>query len=103
MAVIGLLNGQSSAASTSLLAAFRQGLKEAGYFEGRNLAIVYRSAEGDVTRLPELAAELMQIPVAALAAVGGDSAVHSAKAATRPSRSYSRPPAIRSRPASSPA
>ena len=82
MPVIGLLNGQSSAASTSLLADFRQGLKEAGYFEGRNLAIVYRSAEGDVTRLPELAAELVQIPVAALAAVGGDGAVHSAKAAT---------------------
>jgi putative tryptophan/tyrosine transport system substrate-binding protein len=82
MPVIGLLNGQSSAASTSLLAAFRQGLKEAGYFEGRNLAIVYRSAEGDITRLPELAAELVQIPVAALAAVGGDGAVRSAKAAT---------------------
>ena len=82
MPVIGLLNGQSSAASTSLLAAFRQGLKEAGYFEGRNLAIVYRSAEGDVTRLPELAAELVQIPVAALVAVGGDGAVRSAKAAT---------------------
>src|SRR5262245_55347808 len=82
MPVIGLLNGQSSAASASLLAAFRQGLKEAGYFEGRNLAIVYRSAEGDVTRLPELAAELVQIPVAALVAVGGDGAVRSAKAAT---------------------
>src|SRR5262245_30049060 len=82
MPVIGLLNGQSSAASASLLAAFRQGLKEAGYFGGRNLAIVYRSAEGDVTRLPELAAELVQIPVAAPAAVGGDGAVRSAKAAT---------------------
>src|SRR5262245_49088495 len=82
MSVIGLLNGQSSAASTSQLAAFRQGLAETGYFEGRNLAIVYRSAEGDVARLPALAAELVQIPVAVLAAVGGDSTVRSAKAAT---------------------
>src|SRR5262245_49525357 len=72
MWVIGLLNGQSSAASTSQLAAFRQGLAEAGFFEGRNLAIVYRSAEGDVGRLPALADELVQIPVAVLAAVGGD-------------------------------
>jgi putative tryptophan/tyrosine transport system substrate-binding protein len=82
MSVIGLLNGQSSAASIGQLAAFRQGLAESGYFEGRNLAIVYRSAEGDVARLPALAAELVQIPVAVLAAVGGDSTVRSAKAAT---------------------
>jgi putative ABC transport system substrate-binding protein len=83
MPVIGLLNGQSSAANTNLLAAFRQGLAEAGLAEGRNLSIVYRSAEGDVARLPTLAAELVRIPVAVIAAVGGDNALHSAKAATQ--------------------
>ena len=79
MPVIGLLNGQSS---TNLIPAFRQGLAEAGYFEGRNLAVVYRSAEGDMASLPALAAELVQIPVAVIAAVGGIDSVRSAKAAT---------------------
>jgi putative tryptophan/tyrosine transport system substrate-binding protein len=82
MPVIGLLNAQSSAANTSQLAALRQGLAEAGFAEGRNLSIVYRSAEGEVARLPALAAELVRIPVAVIAAVGGDTSVHSAKAAT---------------------
>src|SRR5262245_4299396 len=82
MWVIGLLNGQSSPTNTNLIAAFRQGLTEVGYIEGRNLAIVYRGAEGDVARLPALAAELVQIPVAVIAAVGGDSSVSSAKTAT---------------------
>ena len=58
MQVIGLLVGQSSATLTGPLAAFRQGLSEAGFVEGRNLAIVYRSAEGKPERLPALAAEL---------------------------------------------
>jgi putative ABC transport system substrate-binding protein len=82
MQVIGLLNGQTSAASTNNLAAFRQGLAEAGFVEGRNLAIVYRSAEGDIARLPVLATELVALQVAAIAAVGGDNSVRSAKAAT---------------------
>jgi putative ABC transport system substrate-binding protein len=82
MPVIGLLNGQSSAASTSLLVAFRQGLAEAGFVEGRNVAIVYRSAEGDVGQLPSLAAELASLKVEVIASVGGDNAVLSAKAAT---------------------
>src|SRR5262245_36134166 len=82
MWVIGLLNGQSSPTNTNLIAAFRQGLAEVGYTEGRNLAIVYRGAEGDDARLPALAAELVQIPVAVIAAVGGDSSVSSAKTAT---------------------
>jgi putative ABC transport system substrate-binding protein len=80
--VIGLLNGQTSAASTNNIAAFRQGLAEAGFVEGRNLAIVYRSAEGDIARLPALATELVALQVAAIAAVGGDNSVRSAKAAT---------------------
>jgi putative ABC transport system substrate-binding protein len=82
MPVIGLLNGQTSAASTTLIAAFRQGLATAGFSEGRNLAILYRSAEGDVGQLPALAAELVRMQVAVIAAVGGDNSVRSAKAAT---------------------
>jgi putative ABC transport system substrate-binding protein len=82
MPTIGLLNGQSSAAIASLLGAFRQGLVEAGFVDGRNVAIVYRSAEGNAERLPALAAELVSIPVAVIAAVGGDVSVHAAKAAT---------------------
>jgi putative tryptophan/tyrosine transport system substrate-binding protein len=76
---VGLLNGQ---ASTSLIPAFRQGLSEAGFDEGRNVAIVYRSAEGEVDRLPALAAELVRLRVAVIVAVGGDNSVRSAKAAT---------------------
>src|SRR5262245_7971405 len=79
MQVIGLLNGQSN---THLLPAFRRGLSEAGFDEGRNVAVVYRSADGDRERLPALAAELVRLRVAVIAAVGGDSSVLSAKAAT---------------------
>jgi putative ABC transport system substrate-binding protein len=80
MQVIGLLIGQLTGAN--YLAAFRQGLAEGGFIEGRNLAIVYRSAEGDSAKLPALAAELVALPVAVIAAVGGGEAVLSAKAAT---------------------
>ena len=80
--VIGLLQGQSWTAGAGLIAAFRRGLDDAGLVEGRNLTIVHRSADGDVARLPALAAELVRIPVAVIAAVGGDASVRSAKAAT---------------------
>ena len=82
MPVIGLLQGQSWTAGAGLIAAFRRGLDDAGLVEGRNLTIVHRSADGDVARLPALAAELVRIPVAVIAAVGGDASVRSAKAAT---------------------
>ena len=72
MPVIGLLNGQPTALGTSLLAAFRRGLAEMGFVESRNLAIVYRSADGNIERLREQAIELTHVPVAAIAAVGGD-------------------------------
>ena len=78
--VIGLLNGQSTGAN--YLAAFRRGLAEAGFVEGRNVAIVYRSSEGDSTKLPALVAEMVALPVAVIAAVGGGDAVLAAKAAT---------------------
>jgi putative tryptophan/tyrosine transport system substrate-binding protein len=62
MPVIGVLNSTSlgGAARQGQMAAFRQGVNEAGYVEGRNVAIEYRSAEGQYDRLPSLAAELVR-------------------------------------------
>jgi ABC-type uncharacterized transport system substrate-binding protein len=82
MPVIGLLNGQLTSASTAFLGALRKGLSEIGFVEGRNLTIVYRSGEG-YDQLLDLAAELVNLRVAVIAAVGGDIAVRAAKATTR--------------------
>ena len=68
--VIGLLNGQSADAYSHLVAAFRQGLQDTGFVEGRNVAIEYRWAEGRDERLPALAAELVDRQVAALVTGG---------------------------------
>ena len=57
-------------------------MEEAGFFEGRNVAIEFRWAEGRYERLPALAAELVQRPVAVLATSGGDPALLAARAAT---------------------
>src|SRR5215467_12337128 len=59
MPVVGLLDS-SSARNREYLAPFRQGLGEAGYVEGKNVAIEYRWAEGRYDRLPELAADLVR-------------------------------------------
>jgi putative ABC transport system substrate-binding protein len=95
--VIGLLNGISSPSTPIWLAALRQGLAEAGFVEGRNLAIVYRSAEGITNRLPAMAAELVSLQVAAIAAVGGDSSVLSPRPQRRPFPLFSRRAASRSK------
>ena len=80
MAVVGLLSGAQL--DDRLIGAIRQGLKDAGYIEGRNIAIKYRSADGRFDRLPALAAELVADPVAAIVAVLSPAAATAAKAAT---------------------
>jgi putative tryptophan/tyrosine transport system substrate-binding protein len=64
------------------MAAFRRGLAESAYVEGQNVAVEYRWALGDYDRLPALAAELVRLPVAVLAATGGDPAALAATTAT---------------------
>ena len=71
MPVIGLINPQSPDTYTDVLRAIRQGLKDIGYIEGETLAIVYRFAEFQVDRLPELAADLVRRQVAAIVTSGG--------------------------------
>ena len=80
--VIGYLSGVTRAESEDRLAAFRRGLSQAGYSEGRNVAIEFRFADGDYTRLPALAAELARLPVNLIVAVGGSRPAQAAKAAS---------------------
>ena len=81
--VVGFLASYSLDRSGNRLAvAFREGLKEIGYEEGRNVRIEYASAEGDYSRLPALAADLVARRVSAIAAVGGSPAALAAKQET---------------------
>jgi putative tryptophan/tyrosine transport system substrate-binding protein len=82
MPVVGYLNGASPTQFTHLLAAFRKGLNETGYAEGRNVAIEYRYADGQYDRLPALAADLVDRRVAAIVATAGTPTIRTAKAAT---------------------
>jgi putative ABC transport system substrate-binding protein len=82
MPVVGFLNSGSAQAFQRHLDAFRQGLREAGYVEGQNVEIDYRWAEGQVARLPELAAALVRRRVSLIVATGGSLTAHPAKNAT---------------------
>src|ERR1700693_5991656 len=82
MPVVGSLNGGAPGASASQVAAFRQGLAEAGYVEGRNVAIEYRWAEGQYDRLAALAADLVRRNVAVIVTMAGTRPALAAQAAT---------------------
>jgi putative ABC transport system substrate-binding protein len=80
--VIGFLNSHTAAELADLVAAFRRGLDDAGYVEGRNVSIEFRWAEGQYDRLPELAAELVRRPVAVIVGSDNPAALAAKKATT---------------------
>jgi putative ABC transport system substrate-binding protein len=84
MPVIGFLDSRPSDAISDRLRAFRQGLKDTGYVEGENVAIIHRFAENQVDRLPELAADLVRRRVSVMIATGGGAFVAKAATATIP-------------------
>jgi len=79
--VIGFLSSISE--EPYIVAAFRRGLAEQGFLEGRNVKIEYRYAHGDYDRLPALATELVSMPVAVIVALPSSPAALAAKSATR--------------------
>ena len=78
---IGYLSAGSASSQSSRVEAFRQGLREFGYAEGKNIIIEYRYAEGKPERLKELAAELVRLKVDIIIS-GGPAVTRSAKEAT---------------------
>ena len=80
--VVGLLSSRSPAVDTPLIAVIRQGLNEAGFVEGQNIALDYRWADGQYDRLAGLATDLVRQQVAVIVTMGGDTTALAAKAAT---------------------
>lgn len=81
--LIGFLGARSAQVDAHLLAAFYQGLGDAGYVDGRNVRIAYRWADGQQHELPALAGELVQLRPAVLVAVGGNASALAAKQAAK--------------------
>ena len=82
MPVIGFISGRSPTDSEALATAFRRGLVDSGYVEGRNVTIEYRWAEYRNERLPAMVADLVRLKVAVIASISGTPTVMAAKAAT---------------------
>jgi putative ABC transport system substrate-binding protein len=82
MPVVGILGGHTPVEWRPFVAAFNEGLREAGYIDGQNVATQYRWAQGDYVQLPALAADLVRRKVAVIAAIGGVNSALAAKAAT---------------------
>jgi putative ABC transport system substrate-binding protein len=82
MPVIGFISSRSQKESTTVVDAFRQGLRDLGYVEGQNVAVEYQWADGQLDRLPTIAAHLVNRRVAVIVAAGGDRPTLAAKAAT---------------------
>ena len=80
--VIGFLHSTSAGPNVGTVSAFREGLKQAGYVDGQNIAIEFRWADGHYDRLPALAMDLVRERVAVIAALGGQASALAAKAAT---------------------
>ena len=80
--IIGFINSKSSKTYVRFVEAFRQGLRQTGYVEGRNVVVQYRWGENEIAKSNEFVAELVRLPVDVIVASGGDQVVHQAKAAT---------------------
>ena len=80
--VVGFMSSRSPADSASVVAAFRNGLADGGFIEGRNVVIEFRWARGEYERLPALAAELVNYGIAVFVAAGGEASALTAKATT---------------------
>jgi putative ABC transport system substrate-binding protein len=80
---IGFLGFTSLSGIAARIEAFRQGLRELGYVEGKNIVVEYRHTEGKPDRLPGLSAELVRLKVDVIVAGGGGGAISAAKEATK--------------------
>jgi len=80
---IGYLDGGFPSTNAARIDAFRQGLREHGYVEGKNIVVEYRHTEGKLDRLPTVLAELLRLKVEIIVAGGGGGAIDAAKQATK--------------------
>ena len=86
--VIGFLDGRLPEAIANRLRGFHRGLRDAGYVDGENVAVLYRYAENQNDRLPTLATELARRAVAVIVASGGPNVMFAAKQASKHDSSY---------------